>query len=63
MIDDGALRFADLEVLVDGDVRMTFREYGAAIETSDPEEIILWCRTEMANYKVAREVTSSTNFH
>ena len=32
LVDDSRVRFADLEALVDGDVRLTFREYGDAID-------------------------------
>ena len=34
LVDDSRVRYADLEALVDGDVRLSFREYGDAIDAS-----------------------------
>jgi acyl-CoA synthetase (AMP-forming)/AMP-acid ligase II len=34
LIEDARTRYADLEALVDGDVRLTYREYGEAIDSA-----------------------------
>ena len=34
LVDDSRARYADLEALVDGDVRLTYREYGDAIDAA-----------------------------